>query len=268
MFVNVREDLYDKYTFKVIISRPQSVFTKAYVVINKEYESLVLNSEYGKCFKFLANGKHNEIQPDGSLLSDTGDVYTLDLKQVWENFYSNISFPQFKYWYFNGASTAKDKVAIMPLIREFFAPRQKVNIETHGDLLLNEIREKILDDFEYIANTLYAEFGKHYFTTDDFIRVIREKYGMTQARIISNSLFDLVDPNMKCVKRRNSDNSSKNFYTLSNGNFKEFMRRNSDNSSKNFYTLSNGNFKEFMRKAIIKSEIVNKITMLSLVVNV
>lgn len=236
----LEKDLYDKYTFKVIISRPQSVFTKAYVVINKEYESLVLNSEYGKCFKFLANGKHNEIQPDGSLLSDTGDVYTLDLKQVWENFYSNISFPQFKYWYFNGASTAKDKVAIMPLIRELFAPRQKVNIETHGDLLLNEIREKILDDFEYIANTLYAEFGKHYFTTDDFIRVIREKYGMTQARIISNSLFDLVDPNMKCVKRRNSDNSSKNFYTLSNGNFKEFMR-----------------------KAIIKSEIVNKITMSS-----
>ena len=78
------------------------------------------------------------------------------------------------------------------------------------------------------------------FTTDDFIRVIREKYGMTQARIISNSLFDLVDPNMKCVKRRSSDNSSKNYYILSNGNFKEYMR-----------------------KAIIKSEIVNKITMSS-----
>jgi len=233
----LEKDFYDKYNFKVIISRPQSVFTKAYVVIDKEYESFVLNSEYGKCFKFLAKGRYQERQPDGSLLSDTGDVYTLDLKQVWEEFHGNISFPQFKYWYFDDSSTSEDKIAIMPSIRKHFSPRQKVNIEARGDLLLNEIREKILADFEYIGDTLYSEFGKSYFTTDDFTRVIREKYGMTQARIIANSLFDLVDPNMTCVKRRSTDSSAKNYYMLSNGNFKEYMR-----------------------KAIIKSLIVNKIT--------
>ena len=69
----LEKDFYDKYNFKVIISRPQSVFTKAYVVIDKENESLVLNSEYGKCFRFLARGRYQERQPDGSLLSDTGD---------------------------------------------------------------------------------------------------------------------------------------------------------------------------------------------------
>lgn len=233
----LEKDFYDKYNFKVIISRPQSVFTKAYVVIDKENESLVLNSEYGKCFRFLARGRYQERQPDGSLLSDTGDVYILDLKQVWEQFHGNISFPQFKYWYFNDSSTSKDKIAIMPSIRKYFSPRQKVNIEARGDLLLNEIREKILADFEYIGNILYSEFGKNYFTTDDFTRVIKEKYGMTQARIIANSLFDLVDPNMTCVKRRSNDSSAKNYYLLSNGNFKEYMR-----------------------KAIIKSLIVNKIT--------
>ena len=47
----LEKDFYDKYNFKVIISRPQSVFTKAYVVINKEEESRVLSSKYGKCFK-------------------------------------------------------------------------------------------------------------------------------------------------------------------------------------------------------------------------
>lgn len=233
----LEKDFYDKYNFKVIISRPQSVFTKAYVVIDKEHESLVLNSEYGKCFKFLAEGRYHERQPDGFLLSDAGDVYTLDLKQVWEKFHGNISFPQFKYWYFNDSSTSKDKIAIMPSIRKYFAPRQKVNIEARGDMLLNEIREKILADIEYIGDTLYLEFGKNYFTTDDFTRVIKEKYGMTQARIIANSLFDLVDPNMTCVKRRSNDSTAKNYYILSNGNFKEYMR-----------------------KAIIKSLIVNKIT--------
>lgn len=52
------DDYGGKYNFKVIISRPQSVFTKAYVVIDKENESLVLNSEYGKCFRFLARGRY------------------------------------------------------------------------------------------------------------------------------------------------------------------------------------------------------------------
>ena len=60
---------------------------------------------------------------------------------------------------------------------------------------------------------------------------------MTQARIIANSLFDLVDPNMTCVKRRSNDSSAKNSYILSNGNFKEYMR-----------------------KSVIKSRIVDKIT--------
>lgn len=233
----LEKDFYDKYNFKVIISRPQSVFTKAFVVIDKEYESLVLNSEYGKCFKFLSKGRYQERQPDGSLLSDKGDVYTLDLKQVWEEFHGNISFPQFKYWYFNETSESNDKVAIMPSIREYFAPRQKVNIETRGDLLLNEIREKILSDFEYIGDTLYSKFRKSYFTIEDFIKVISEKYGMSKARIIANSLFDLVDPNRTCVKKRSNDSSAKNYYILSNGNFKEYMR-----------------------KAVIKSRIVNKIT--------
>ena len=232
----LEKDFYDKYNFKVIISRPQSVFTKAYVVIGKEDEDKVLSSEYGKCFKFVAKGRYNERQPDGSLLSDTGDVYTLDLKTVWEEFHANISFPAFKYWYFNADSTSKDKIAIMPSIRKYFSPRQKVNIEARGDRLLNELRDTILADFEYIGDTLYSEFGKNFFTLDDFARVIREKYGMTQARIIANSLFDLVDPNGTCVKRRSNESSVKTFYSLANGNFKEYMR-----------------------KAIIKSKIVGKI---------
>ncbi|WP_022754254.1 DEAD/DEAH box helicase [Butyrivibrio fibrisolvens] len=233
----LEKDFYDKYNFKVIISRPQSVFTKAYVVIDRNYEEKVLNSEYGECFRFIAKGRYKERQPDGSLLSDTGDVFSLDLKKVWEEFHANISFPQFKFWYFNDSSTAKEKVSIMPSIRKYFSPRQKVNIEARGDLLLNEIREKILEDFEYIADTLYDKFGKTYFTTDDFTNAIRGKYGMTQARIIANSLFELVDPNMTCVKRRNNDTSMKNFYMLSNGNFKEYLR-----------------------KSVIKAPILNKIT--------
>lgn len=221
----LEKDFYDKYNFKVLISRPQSVFTKAYVVIRRENEREVLDSKYGSCFKFISKGREKILQADGSLLSDTGDIYSLDLKKVWEDFNPNISFPQFKYWYFNAHSNAKDKVAIMPEIRDCFSPRQKVNIEARGDLILSDLRDNILEDFEYIANTIYETYGKGFFTTEDLAKDLREKYGMAQARIIANSIFDLVDPDGHCVKHRTVDSSGKTYYSLANGNFKEFLRR-------------------------------------------
>ena len=48
---------------------------------------------------------------------------------------------------------------------------------------------------------------------------------MGKARIIANSLFDLVDPNGMCIKHRNNDATGKTWYSLVHGNFKEYMRR-------------------------------------------
>lgn len=110
----LEKDFYDKYNYKVLVTRPQSVFTKAYVVVQREHEKDVLNSIFGKCFKFIQKGRYQELQKDGTLLSDTGDVYAVDLKSIWEEFHPNISFPQFKYWYFNKQSAAQNNVEIMP----------------------------------------------------------------------------------------------------------------------------------------------------------
>lgn len=48
----------------------------------------------------------------------------------------------------------------MPSICEFLHPRQKVTIETRGELLLTELQEMILNDFKYIAEILYTKFIK------------------------------------------------------------------------------------------------------------
>ena len=221
----LEKDFYDKYNFKVLISRPQSVFTKAFVCVQREHEKEVLASKYGRCFKFIEKGRYNEKQADGSLLSDMGDVYSIDLKEIWEQFHPNISFPQFKYWYFNPNSNAKDKIEIMPGIRAFIAPRQKVNIEVRGDKVLSDLRPSILEDFEYIADILYKTFGKNYFTKEDVTKLLKDRFGMSNARIIANSLFELVDPNSYCVKRRTNEITVKSYYSLTNGNFKEFMRK-------------------------------------------
>ncbi len=221
----LEKDFYDKYNFKVLISRPQSVFTKAFVVVQKENEEKVLKSKYGKCFKFIAKGRYKECQGTGEELSDMGDVYLIDLKQIWEEFNANISFPQFKYWYFNSQISSKSKLEIMPEIRDYFSPRQKVSIEVRGDMLLSDLRERILEDFEYITNIIYATYGRTYFTTNKIAKLISERYGMTKSRIIANSIFDLVDPDGKCVKHRINEKTGENNYNFANGNFKEFLRR-------------------------------------------
>ena len=225
----LEKDFYDKYNFKVLISRPQSVFTKAFVCVRREDEDRVLNSKYGKYFTFVQKGRYKEPQPDGSLISDKGDIYMLDLKTIWENFNPNISFPQFKFWYYKNSMSSptqlqEKKVEVMPEIIKYFSPRQKVVIETRSGVLLNELRERILDDFEYIANKAYGSFKNEFFTAEEFAKVIRERFGVATSRIISNSLFDLVDPSSKCVKRRSSV-SGMFFFSLAFGNFFEFMRR-------------------------------------------
>lgn len=221
----LEKDLYDKYNFKVLISRPQSVFTKAFVVIKREDTEKVLKSKYGDCFKLIEKGRFEEKRADGSIISDMGDVYSIDLRTIWEEHYPNISFPQFKYWYFNANSQSEDKIEIMPKYRQSIYPRQKVIIETHKDLLLSELREKILEDFDFIADTLYEKFKKQYFTLDDFAKLISDRFGKNEARMIANSLFDLVDPNGTCVKWRSVDTNNKMQYTLSNGNLKEYLRK-------------------------------------------
>lgn len=221
----LEKDFADKYNFKVIISRPQSVFTKAFVCVTREEETRVLSSRYGQYFKFVERGRFQEKQADGTILSDNGDIYQIDLEKIWESFHQNISFPQFKYWYFNPNSRDKNSVSIMPEIRSFIAPRQRVSVSARDERMMSELRQAILEDFEYIANQLYANYRRQYFSTEDLESILRERFGKSKAKIIANSLFDLVDPKHLCVKLRYNEGTGKTCYSLANGNFKEFMRR-------------------------------------------
>lgn len=222
----IEKDMADKYNFKVLIARPRSVFTTAFICINKEHEKEVLKSEYGRFMQFVAKGRQQQKQLDGSLLSDAGDIYKVDLKTIWETFNPDISFPQFKYWYFNPSGAIKNKISIMESIRPYISPRQKITVEARGEYLLTELRPLILEDFKYIVNQLYGAYRRKYFTIEDFTNTIKEEYGVVKARIIANSLFDLIDPDgKKCVKRRGSDSSGKATYSLSNGNLEAFMKQ-------------------------------------------
>ena len=136
----------------------------------------------------------------------------------------------------------------MPSIRDEFSIRQKVSVETKGELLLCDVRAKLLEDFEYIADTLYATFKRTYFTLEEFANAISPKYGATKARIISNSLFHLADPESRCVKHRDYDDHASTQYTLSNGTFKELLNRSITRSQliKNLDGNNNTSLSKFM----------------------
>lgn len=225
----LERDINDKNTFDVIITRPQSVFTKAFVVIDSKHRNEVLTSKYEKYFEYEAKGRsnmHEQVYKKDITVSDVGDIYSLDLKGIWEDFYQNLSFPQFKYWYFNTQSRSEDKVEIMPEVRGFVFPRQRIIIKSHRGIKISEIRNFIIQDMENINNKLYEEFGNKYFTIEEFSNLLAtfENIGKTKANLIANSLFDIVDPNRKCIKYRRDDSKGVTEYCLKTGIFGEIMK--------------------------------------------
>ena len=244
---------YEEYNHKVLIARPQSIFTKAYAVLKQEHLQDVLDSKFGSYFKYIQKGRHKELQNNGDILDDMGDIYSVDLKGIWETFYPKLSFPQFKYYYFNKEKAAYDNVEIMSNIRNYFSTRQRITIEVNNeDDLLCDIYDRILDDFEYIANVLYDNFGRTFFKIEDFMKLIVERYGKTKAKIIANSLFDLVDPDGKCVKHRTNPTTGYIEYSLANGPFKEKMR-NSIRGIKiinNLSKVQGGSYSSYMNLAV------------------
>lgn len=216
----LEKDLDAEFGYKVLISRPRSVFTKAFVVIDREHLEEVLKSKYGKCFNFEQKGRNGESLRNG-VIYDIGDVYSVDLKKIWEDFYPNISFPQFKYYYFNQQAEDENNVRIMPEIRAYLFPRQQVSIEASKDYSLRDVRNKILDDFKFVAKVLYKEFGMNkYFSINDFAKLLSERYGITKAHMIANVLFELIDPAHEHVRYRAADSK----YRLVTGYFEQHMR--------------------------------------------
>lgn len=220
----LEKDFEDKFNFKVLIARPRGVFTKAFVVIRKEKENEVKESKYGKYLKFVEKGRVGEVGTYGIKTTDDGDIYEIDLKQIWEDHYQQLSFPEFKYWYFNPNSTSENKKLIMPEIREYLGVRQKVTVETKRDLMLCDLRDKILSDFDYLADLMYESFGKSFFSFDDLVKAIGKQYP-SQKRIIAHSIFQLADPDGKCINIRKDEKADSYKFNLGKGTFKDLLRR-------------------------------------------
>ena len=224
----LEKDLYTKSHFKVLVSRPQSVFTKAYVVVDDDKKNTVLNSKYGSYFDFAQAGRNKELDGSkgGTAVTDVGDVYIINLKEIWENFYPNISFPQFKRYYFMSneeRKRSKDKniIDIMPEIRPHIHPRQRVSVEAlHGNKL-SDISRIIYEDLHYVADVINEKYKnqQRYFTINELAHLLGKRFGLSRAHVIANAILGIIDPDKNCIKNKNGKNDEMQYY-ISNGTFR------------------------------------------------
>ena len=124
--LNIEKDFNAKYKIPVIITRPRAMFTSAFLVISPEIENEILKSEYGKYLKLESRGRNKELESN-YIVSDIGDIYSVDLKRMWEDMFSKMSFASFKYQFYS------EKEKILGKYSEFIYPRMKVAIQMIND---------------------------------------------------------------------------------------------------------------------------------------
>lgn len=232
----LEKDLYEKYKNRILISRPTSMFTKAYVSVDRNYEDKVLNGKYGKYFKKVSEARNMEVEKQLSkpengdiMVSDFGDVYQIDLKGIWEDEYSiNMSFAAFKFRFY---SKGKE---VLETIKNYIAPRVKLKVKTKTKNL-NNIYSMAEEEIDYITNVLNT-FGRNYFSKDEFKKILKERYTQeSKSEIIANSYFNIIDSKGDCIKRR----------TMPNGDVK--------------YQVSDGRIRQLAMSILNKSSLMRKI---------
>ncbi|MGZ0086011.1 DEAD/DEAH box helicase [Caldibacillus thermoamylovorans] len=131
----IEKDFVNKLGYSPIIARPRNLFTQEYFVINHEHEHL-LKSEYRSYFRMVDRYSNNQ----NNIYSN---VYTCNMKKLWEDLYSHLSFAQFKYHFHS-------QVLDLPFIKHLQPVLQ----------LKMEIKAENLYDFLSKAETCVAQIAE------------------------------------------------------------------------------------------------------------
>lgn len=198
----LEKDFIERDGYPVLLSRPQAIFTKAFVCVDRLHEKEVLTSKYSKFFKKIAEGRKNDVNG----YTDVGDIYEIDLAALWEEEYDNLSFAQFKYFFFTPKDQQKrndnEKLVVMEEIRDYFFPRTLVKIESKNNATLSEIFTRLRTDLKEIVTLLQTNFPlKKQFNANDMANIFIKKFGKKHGRNLANSILTILDPTQASVKR-------------------------------------------------------------------
>lgn len=181
----LEKDLEKRYAYPVLIVRPKSLFSKAYAAVPSSIEKKFLASKYSDYAKKISEAQSTKIYGNGNqgseiVVTDIGPIYEFDLKKLWEDLYSDISFPMLKKNFYS-LELFDFADNIVPRYKLAISLNNAIDVTTKQ---LEKSIESIIECFE--SNR------KGFFTRDDFAELIRKHFNNEAVvRKVVNTFIDL-----------------------------------------------------------------------------
>lgn len=176
----IEKDLLKKYGYNVILVRPKSLFSSVFAnvpySIEKEFKEKYRNDI--ELIKELQAEHEFKVDNTKYFEKNNGNIYLIKLSQIWENYFSNLSFPMLKKKFFERDLFTEYKEKISP--RYHMVIRLK---QTYDESL-----EKLQIYFKVIENSL-DYFKGRYFTRDEFEEKLKD---LLKDRILRKRIVDLI----------------------------------------------------------------------------
>lgn len=211
----IEKDFKAKMGYSPIIARPRSIFSREYFMVQRDYEP-ILKEKFGHFFKKAAKGNKGSY----------GDVFTCDMKGLWEGRFQSLSFPQFKYKFHT-----KDEGLKLEFL-DYLLPVIQLEIS------LKELNQgSFMTDLQRQLDKIATVFGSYakerkYFKIEDVAKDLRSVLGgdRYQAENLATILVYSAD-NYDRIMRKHSNfynrfityNESKETYSIQNSGYAGFI---------------------------------------------
>lgn len=183
----IEKDLQRRFTYPVLIVRPKSLFSKAYAVIDDTIIESFSHSKYGLYIEKIDDAdilKQTQSQKNNCTLYRVGSVFEINLKKIWENYFSNMSFPMLKKAFY------EKKLFEEPFAAKIL-PRYKL-IYKFNSSDKAEIQSTFIKKMEDLRDFFSGPAQGRFFTKDFFRKALKGKgYDEVDRRKIVNTVLEM-----------------------------------------------------------------------------
>ena len=227
--LTIEKDFISRYKgSKTIVTRSRNMFTECFAMVDESCVQSLMSSKYGKYFTKIAFGRNKEADfkkvKNPVYVTDMGDIFSIDLKQLWEELHSQKTFGEFKYQLNNNAFE----------IFGAFAPhiklRSKVVIKMMDNTPLSTLKAKLFEEINIVSNVLNEmQIEGSFFSKDDIALKLDQHYkNKFKANTVANSYLEMINeykdiyvPTFYETKIINEEVK----YRIINGNFRSIAEK-------------------------------------------
>lgn len=171
-------DLFDTYHFKVITVRPKNIFSIHYINVPVDIEQEFLG-QFGKYSAIMKDDKPRITHAFGNqqkiVTYNNGHVYEINLADIWENEFSDITFALFKRRFFNGDLFTFGDGKVSPRLKLVIHYSKGYDYAKENLLPLIVALQKTL-------NGIHRSHGGKQFAFEEFYKHFTENYAHKKIR--------------------------------------------------------------------------------------